>query len=205
VVASPLGWFTVPTPDGPFTAILGGCDADAPVLASGWVDRPELLAVEVRRALAPLKAAKDPIVRQVSSTLAADAVEAYYGGDLAAIGRIVVIQAGEGFVIRARRAMRRIPPGQTWTYARLAAEAGNPKAARAAGTACSANPAALFVPCHRVLPASGRPGAFGYGPEVKVSLLAREAALLPPIPTFTEVRYTTEQIEAILDEMRGDH
>jgi methylated-DNA-[protein]-cysteine S-methyltransferase len=58
--------------------------------------------------------------------------------------------------------MRRIPGGETVTYAELAAMAGNPKAARAAGHACATNSIAPFVPCHRVVPASGI-GNYGFG------------------------------------------
>jgi methylated-DNA-[protein]-cysteine S-methyltransferase len=46
---------------------------------------------------------------------------------------------------------------------------------RAAGSACARNAAALFVPCHRVVPASGGVGSFRWGPSVKTWLLDREA------------------------------
>jgi methylated-DNA-[protein]-cysteine S-methyltransferase len=69
--------------------------------------------------------------------------------------------------------------GQTVTYSELAARAGNPRASRAAGTACATNPIPLVVPCHRVLPTSGRVGNYGLGgPEIKTRLLALEGALL---------------------------
>jgi methylated-DNA-[protein]-cysteine S-methyltransferase len=47
---------------------------------------------------------------------------------------------------------------------------------RAVGTACATNPVPIVVPCHRVLPASGRLGAYGGGPERKRVLLALEGA-----------------------------
>jgi O-6-methylguanine DNA methyltransferase len=75
--------------------------------------------------------------------------------------------------------LRAIAPGETLTYAELAAAAGRPGAARAAGGACGANPAALFVPCHRVVAAHGL-GGFGWGLGVKSALLAREAAAQAP-------------------------
>jgi O-6-methylguanine DNA methyltransferase len=56
-------------------------------------------------------------------------------------------------------ACRTIPCGQTRTYGELAAMAGNPKAARAAGTAMRTNPVALVTPCHRVV-ATGGPGGY---------------------------------------------
>ncbi|NLI04002.1 MAG: methylated-DNA--[protein]-cysteine S-methyltransferase, partial [Actinomycetaceae bacterium] len=53
-----------------------------------------------------------------------------------------------------------IPLGETWTYAELAAHAGRPTAARAAGAACGRNPYVFLVPCHRVVPASGGVGRY---------------------------------------------
>lgn len=67
--------------------------------------------------------------------------------------------------------------GETVTYGALAARAGNPRAARAVGTACARNPVPLVVPCHRVLPGSGGIGAYGGGPERKRALLELEGAI----------------------------
>ena len=57
-------------------------------------------------------------------------------------------------------ACRRIPRGETRTYAWLAAAAGRPAAVRAAGQAMRRNPLPIVVPCHRVVAAGGRPGGF---------------------------------------------
>jgi methylated-DNA-[protein]-cysteine S-methyltransferase len=53
------------------------------------------------------------------------------------------------------RALRAIPRGEVVTYGELAALAGRPGAARAAGTFCARNPLPIFVPCHRVVAANG--------------------------------------------------
>jgi methylated-DNA-[protein]-cysteine S-methyltransferase len=66
--------------------------------------------------------------------------------------------------------------GQVVTYGALAQRAGNPRAYRAAATACARNPVPILVPCHRVLPAGGGLGAYGGGPERKRALLALEGA-----------------------------
>lgn len=73
---------------------------------------------------------------------------------------------------------RQIPYGQLCTYGQLAAEAGSPRAARAVGNCMAANRFPLIVPCHRVVPADGRPGAFSApgGTRTKQRLLALEAA-----------------------------
>jgi len=67
--------------------------------------------------------------------------------------------------------------GEVVTYGALAGRAGNPRAYRAAATACARNPVPILVPCHRVLPVSGGIGDYGGGPERKRALLELEGAL----------------------------
>lgn len=74
------------------------------------------------------------------------------------------------------RALQRIPSGQTLTYAQLAAAAGRPRAVRAAGGACGANPIPVLVPCHRVVASNGKLGGFSGGLDWKRLLLSRENA-----------------------------
>jgi methylated-DNA-[protein]-cysteine S-methyltransferase len=83
----------------------------------------------------------------------------------------------KGFQGKAIRQIARIPYGKTLTYTQLAAKAGSPRAVRAAGTACGANPLPPIVPCHRVLPAGGGVGNYGGGPEMKEALLKLEGVL----------------------------
>ena len=70
--------------------------------------------------------------------------------------------------------LRRIPAGETRSYAELAAAAGNPKAVRAAGTACGANHVPVLIPCHCVVRSDGSLGGYAYGLEIKQKLLERE-------------------------------
>jgi O-6-methylguanine DNA methyltransferase len=70
--------------------------------------------------------------------------------------------------------IRKIPRGQTRTYGEIAAAIGRPKAVRAVGAACGANPLPLFVPCHRVVAKNG-PGGFGSGLPWKRFLLQQES------------------------------
>ena len=81
---------------------------------------------------------------------------------------------GTAFQEAVWQALREIPAGETRTYAELAAAAGNPKAVRAAGTACGANHVAVVVPCHRVQRSDGSIGGYAYGVERKVALRDRE-------------------------------
>lgn len=66
--------------------------------------------------------------------------------------------------------------GSTVSYAAVADLAGNPKAIRAAASACATNPLPIVVPCHRVIYSDGRIGNYLGGPEAKRVLLALEAA-----------------------------
>jgi len=85
------------------------------------------------------------------------------------------LAAGTPFQRKVWAALRQIPAGQTESYGRLAAALGAPKAARAVGSACGANPIPLFIPCHRVVPAGGGLGGFSGGLHWKRRLLALEA------------------------------
>jgi methylated-DNA-[protein]-cysteine S-methyltransferase len=68
--------------------------------------------------------------------------------------------------------LRRIPRGEVVTYGELAALAGRPGAARAAGTFCARNRFAVLVPCHRVVAANGIGGYGSLGLDYKRRLLA---------------------------------
>lgn len=81
---------------------------------------------------------------------------------------------GTAFQEAIWQALRDIPAGETRSYAELAAMAGRPGAARAAGSACGANHVPVLIPCHRVTKSDGAIGGYAYGPERKKALLARE-------------------------------
>ena len=82
------------------------------------------------------------------------------------------------FLGRCAKELRAIPRGEVVTYGELAALAGAPGAARAAGSFCARNRLGLFVPCHRVVSAGGL-GSYGsYGVEYKRRLLEVEGVTL---------------------------
>ena len=83
-------------------------------------------------------------------------------------------QLSHGFHLRARQGIAAIPYGETRTYTDLARGAGNERAVRAAGSACSRNPIPLVVPCHRVLRSDGSLGGYAGGLEMKGRLLEME-------------------------------
>ncbi|HVZ11241.1 MAG TPA: MGMT family protein [Candidatus Paceibacterota bacterium] len=74
-------------------------------------------------------------------------------------------------------AVRKIPKGETMTYAQVAAAIGRPRAARAVGNALNKNPFAPEVPCHRVIRSDGSTGGFAFGRKKKIQLLKKEGAI----------------------------
>jgi AraC family transcriptional regulator of adaptative response/methylated-DNA-[protein]-cysteine methyltransferase len=82
---------------------------------------------------------------------------------------------GTAFQSKVWRALRKIPLGQTRSYAELAAHIDQPGAARAVASACARNHIALLIPCHRVIAGSGKLAGYRWGLPRKQSLLEREA------------------------------
>lgn len=85
--------------------------------------------------------------------------------------------AGTAFQQAVWAELRRIPVGETRSYADIAAAVGKPAAVRAAGSANGANNVAVLIPCHRVIRTDGSLGGYAYGLERKQALLQREKAL----------------------------
>lgn len=155
------------TPDGPFTILA----SDGTVLASGWTaGLPDLIG-QVHPGLRPEAVEEVAGLAGISA-----AVEAFYDGDPAPAMAVPVLQRSGPFRDHAWDVLREVRPGSPVTYTEYAALAGNPRAVRAAASACAFNAAALFVPCHRVIRTDGSLGGFRWGLRIKESLLAREAA-----------------------------
>ena len=83
--------------------------------------------------------------------------------------------AATAFQQRVWEALRRIPYGQTRSYAQIAEAVGSPRAVRAVANACASNPVALAIPCHRVVQKSGALAGYRWGTARKAMLLDAEA------------------------------
>lgn len=144
---------------------------DEMLLASGFSSFAKLQAqlenIDQERSTTTLK--RIPIV--------SDLLNDYFDGDLKALDGISVRQPGERFSQSAWKAMRKISPGKTISYADLAKKSGSPDAIRAAGSACARNLIALVVPCHRIVKSGGALGNYAYGLSAKEWLLRHEGAL----------------------------
>lgn len=84
------------------------------------------------------------------------------------------LESGTPFQKRVWTALQQIPLGEASSYGKMAASLEMPKAARAVGAACGANPIPLLIPCHRVLAANGALGGYSGGLDWKKRLLALE-------------------------------
>jgi AraC family transcriptional regulator of adaptative response/methylated-DNA-[protein]-cysteine methyltransferase len=80
------------------------------------------------------------------------------------------------FRMRVWQELRKIPRGETRTYADIARAVGEPKASRAVGNACHVNPVSMVIPCHRVVRTDGSLGGYGWGIERKKKMLKVEGA-----------------------------
>jgi AraC family transcriptional regulator of adaptative response/methylated-DNA-[protein]-cysteine methyltransferase len=82
--------------------------------------------------------------------------------------------AGTAFQEAVWRELRKIPAGETRSYAQIAAAIGQPRAVRAVGTANGDNHVAVLIPCHRVIRSDGSLGGYAGGLDRKRRLLAAE-------------------------------
>ncbi|HEX5281027.1 MAG TPA: methylated-DNA--[protein]-cysteine S-methyltransferase [Micropepsaceae bacterium] len=114
-----------------------------------------------------------------------DAAKRYFAGEKVDFSGVALDLAGQDSLFAGiYAAARRIGYGETTTYGWLAGAIGRTdwEAARAVGQAMAKNPAALIIPCHRVLAAGGKIGGFSApgGAETKAKMLALEGVKLRP-------------------------
>jgi methylated-DNA-[protein]-cysteine S-methyltransferase len=159
---------TMSTPAGPLTVVMSQTDA---VRAAGFTESADDLLPLIHPSLRERAEPADDI------GTVAEAINAYFDGDLTAIDEVPVEQQTSGvFMAHAWKVMRDIKPGVPLTYTEFAELAGRPAAVRAAAAACAQNPVAFFTPCHRVLRRDGTLGGYRWGLPVKRWLLDHEAA-----------------------------
>ncbi len=161
---SDLGWILVAATPGGLAAVR--LDDDDAVLEA----RFRAWAARARPGLTPVR-------DDDGLTAALEIVRAAGAGQPVAVDlphALPLDLVGTPFQVRVWAALRAIPLGEVRTYGAVARAVGAPQAARAVGSACGANPVAIVVPCHRVVPAGGGVGAYAYGADRKRLLLRRE-------------------------------
>jgi len=107
---------------------------------------------------------------------AAHELEEYFDGRRRAFDLPLDLRLSHGFRRTVLMHLTQIGYGTTASYGEVAEASGNPRAARAVGSACRTNPLPLIVPCHRVVRSDGSIGQYLGGVEAKQLLLSMEAA-----------------------------
>jgi O-6-methylguanine DNA methyltransferase len=161
VAASPLWQLPVPTADGTFVAGY----SEAGLCALRFPGDPAGAGARGKEPPAPVVAWHRLTVAALEAALQGRQPETLPPLDLG---------SGTGFRRSVWNAMLQLRAGETASYGEIARRIGKPKALRAVGGACGANPIPVLVPCHRVLAAHDRLGGFSSGLDWKRKLLARE-------------------------------
>ena len=146
-------------------------DAEQHIRAIDWHDHVERMHRLLRQ---QYKHTQVTIQSATQASPAAQVLQAYFAGDIAAIDSLPVATGGTDFQRQVWSALREIPAGQTLSYGELAQRIGRPKAVRAVGLANGANPVGVVVPCHRVVGSNGALTGYGGGLHRKQWLLAHE-------------------------------
>jgi len=118
-----------------------------------------------------------PISKQLAKNLPYDLarkLQQYAEGKPVSWEIPVDLSSGTIFQRQVWLTLTKIPYGETRSYGWVAKQIGKPKASRAVGAACGANPVPVIVPCHRVIAGDGSLGGFGGGLPMKRRLLALE-------------------------------
>lgn len=159
-MAMELSYVVVETPMGPFTV-----GASESAVHKAYFGKP---AASV--SLSGLSHAKQPVL----AMQAKEQVEQYFAGKRSTFSLPLAVQ-GTSFQRKAWAALDKIPYGKAITYSDQADLMGEPGKARAVGMANGRNPVCLIVPCHRVVGKNGSLTGYGFGLDVKKSLLDFEA------------------------------
>ena len=163
-----VAYRTLDSPVGPL--LLAATGQGLVRVAYAREDHDQVLAMLARRVnprVLSAPARLDPVARELDE---------YFAGMRTQFDVALDLRLSSGF---RRDVLVRLPDiayGTTASYASLARAVGNPRAVRAVGSACASNPLPVVVPCHRVIRSDGAAGSYAGGPEVKLALLALEAA-----------------------------
>jgi len=138
------------------------CESDVPQLAHDWL-RAQWPQASLHHLPERTQAVSDRLNQSLSS---------------AENQPLPLLVRGTNFQTQVWRALLDLPLGSLATYQDIADRLGNPKAARAVGTAIGANPVGYLIPCHRVIRATGELGGYRWGPLRKMAMLGWEAGQL---------------------------
>lgn len=170
-MSAPALIFTVDTLPSPLGRMLVVSDSTQQLRALHWEDQQERMERELARIYGRQSV---QLERGAAPAATRRALQRYFSGNLPAIDEIPVQTGGTPFQSNVWRALRRIPPGTTLSYGRMAQRLKCPRAVRAVGFANGSNPICIVIPCHRLIGADGSLTGYGGGLERKRWLLEHE-------------------------------
>lgn len=169
-----------------FETTLGVCGIGWRGQAVSFLNFPEATADQTEARIATLTGASGPSAASSAVKKVIRLISMHLEGKTQEFQEVLLdLDGSPPFAKKVYDAARKIPTGETRSYAQLAETLGHPKAARAVGNALRNNPVGLIIPCHRVLGAGGKPGGFSAhgGLATKARLLAIEGVTFGP-PTL---------------------
>jgi len=101
----------------------------------------------------------------------------YFSGGFVSVKKYALDLRGTDFQKKVWNVLSGIPYGKVLTYRQVAEKIGKPRASRAVGGACGANPLPIIIPCHRVVAGNGGLGGFSGGLKLKRFLLRLEGVV----------------------------
>ncbi|MFC0708705.1 methylated-DNA--[protein]-cysteine S-methyltransferase [Azorhizophilus paspali] len=146
-------------------------DEQGKLRALDWHDHEDRMHLLMRRQYPGVRVG---LREAMCESCAAQAMCAYFDGDIAVIDKLAVATGGTDFQRQVWAALRDISGGETLSYRDLATRIGRPSAVRAVGLANGANPVGIVVPCHRVIGSDRTLTGYGGGLERKQWLLDHE-------------------------------
>jgi methylated-DNA-[protein]-cysteine S-methyltransferase len=159
-------------PDTPVGALLVGVTAHG-VCRISYDPQPELELEQLARLFGPRVLRSSQALERVRREL-----DEYFSGARSRFEIEPDVRTLPAYNQRVLAELARVEYGRTTTYGTLAAQSGNPRAARAVGTVMNRNPVPIVLPCHRVVGANGSLTGYAGGLERKEQLLRLEGAIL---------------------------
>lgn len=145
------------------------------IMASGFTSKMEEIG-ELLPGLRMVRTGNGKV--ELASEAVQEYLECYFEGmPSATVTNLGPIPGGTDFQRTVWREINKIPFASTASYKQIADRIGRPNSFRATGTACGANKLALFIPCHRVVHASGTMGNYRWEARLKERLLRHEKSM----------------------------
>jgi AraC family transcriptional regulator of adaptative response/methylated-DNA-[protein]-cysteine methyltransferase len=167
-----ISYATLQTPAG--LMMIGATDRGICFVQFGESEGELLAKLRAEYRNAAIEAMRTPAHPQFARWV--DAIARHVAGDRPHLELPLDIRA-TAFQMRVWKYLQSIPYGQVQSYAEVAQGIGSPDAARAVARACASNPAAVVIPCHRVIRGTGELGGYRWGVERKRALIDQERAV----------------------------